>query len=260
MKTDEEVDESIDYLKQVNQRAAIRRIFMQGADAFVLSYDRLMRLGEKLHEALPSLETIGGYGRMSDLCNKTVEQLRTLHEEQGYENVHFGVESADGDLLKLVNKGYDEELLWEQGQKIHESGMPWTAGYMLGLGGHDYPDTHPLKSAKFFSATVPSRLGIVSTTYVRDRYTHFIPPMFIDVKEGRFVETGELERYRELRKLVEHLECETMLDGRHSTMPYYISGRIPQDRQKILADIDTVFEQADEEQMGYFRHYVVAEV
>jgi radical SAM superfamily enzyme YgiQ (UPF0313 family) len=205
MKTDEEVDESIDYLKQVNQRAAIRRIFMQGADAFVLSYDRLMRLGEKLHEALPSLETIGGYGRMSDLCNKTVEQLRTLHEEQGYENVHFGVESADGDLLKLVNKGYDEELLWEQGQKINESGMPWTAGYMLGLGGHDYPNTHPLKSAKFFSATVPTRLGIVSTTYVRDRYTHFIPPMFIDVKEGRFVEAGELERYRELRKLVEHL-------------------------------------------------------
>ncbi|MGI6033036.1 MAG: hypothetical protein ACOX69_06425 [Coriobacteriales bacterium] len=43
-------------------------------------------------------------------------------------------------------------------------------------------------------------------------------------------------------------------------MPYYISGRIPQDRQKILTDIDTVLEQADEEQMGYFRHYVVAEV
>jgi hypothetical protein len=258
-KTDEEIAPGIEYLKLVDEHTPIRRIFLQGADALVLSYDRLMRISEMCHKAFPKLETIGGYGRMSDLCDKSVEQLRSLYDE-GYEGFYFGVETADDNLLKFVNKGYDADLLWEQGLKIHESGMPWLAGYMIGLGGHDYPDTHPIESAKFFSATVPQVIGTVSTTFVYDQYTQCEPPLLADVRSGKFVEAGEIERYRELRTLIEHLDCETYVDGRHSTMPYFIYGKIPDDRQVMLDAIDKIIDQADENRLAMFRKYQVSEV
>jgi hypothetical protein len=259
VKTDEEIMHTVNYLKLVDRYTPVRRLFLQGADAFVLSYERLMHLSELFHDALPHLEAIGGYGRMSDLCNKTVEQLRELHEA-GYANIHFGVETADGNLLAFINKGYDTDLLWEQGQKIHESGLPWTAGYMLGLGGHGYSDSHPLKSAEFFSATVPARIGVVSTTLVYDTYTHMEPPLLDDVRRGKFVEAGEIERFLELRKFIEHIDCETYIDARHSTMPYYIFGKLPEEREQMLQSIDRIVAQADEERLVMFRKYEVAEV
>jgi radical SAM superfamily enzyme YgiQ (UPF0313 family) len=259
VRTDEEIEYVLDYYKLVDRYTPVKRLFLQGADALVLSYDRLMEISEMCHKALPSLETIGGYGRMNDLCDKTIEQLRSMHDA-GFENFHFGVETADGNLLKLMNKGYGTDLLWEQGQKIHESGMPWTAGYMLGLGGHNYPDTHPIKSAEFFSATVPSRIGIVSTTLVYDNYTKMEPPLLKDVREGKFVEAGEKERYRELRKLIENIDCETNIYAIHSTMPYYVYGDLPKDRDEMLKSIDHILEIGDEERMVNFRKYEVAEV
>ena len=116
--TDKEIERSLKYLSLVDAKTPIKRIFLQGADPFVLSYDRLMEIREKLFSTLPNLESIGGYGRMTDICNKSVDQLKSLHEA-GFTDFFFGVESADDALLKFVNKGYDADTLWEQGMKMH---------------------------------------------------------------------------------------------------------------------------------------------
>ena len=49
-----------------------KRIFLQGADPFLLSYDRLKRIMDLIKEYLPWGVSVGGYGRVDSVKNKSV--------------------------------------------------------------------------------------------------------------------------------------------------------------------------------------------
>ena len=83
----------------------VTRIFLQGADPFLLSYDRLKRIMDLIKEYLPWGVSVGGYGRVDSVKNKSVEQLRSL-KEMGYDMIVFGIESGDDAVLDKMNKGY----------------------------------------------------------------------------------------------------------------------------------------------------------
>ena len=249
----------LEYLQMVNQTKPIKRIFYQGANAFCLSYDRLMGVAELIREYLPDVESLGSYCRITDLKNKSVEQLIKLREV-GYERLLIGVESGDGELLKRVNKGFGEEELYESGAKLNESGMTWDGTFMVGLGGKDYGDRHAIKSAEFFNFATPLNIGGVSLTLIYDYHTCKIPPLLQEVREGTFVEAGEIERLHEMLTFVEHLKCHTNLSFVHSTMPYQFAGRIPEHRQQFLDAIEKTIEVADEEKLRWFRDNRVFEV
>ena len=51
------------------------RLYLQGADPFLLSYEKLRHIADLIHEYLPSVQSIGGYGRVDSVKNKSVEQL-----------------------------------------------------------------------------------------------------------------------------------------------------------------------------------------
>lgn len=70
------------------------RIWLQGADPFLLSFERLKRIAELIHTHFPFVKTIGGYGRIDSLRNKTIDQLKQL-KELGYAGIVFGVESGE---------------------------------------------------------------------------------------------------------------------------------------------------------------------
>ena len=52
------------------------RIYLQGADPLIRSYEDLVKIAEMIHKYLPEVETTGGYARVDNLKNKTVEQLK----------------------------------------------------------------------------------------------------------------------------------------------------------------------------------------
>ncbi|MBQ3302207.1 MAG: hypothetical protein IJH04_08720, partial [Eggerthellaceae bacterium] len=180
---------------------------------------------------------------------------RSLHQA-GFASFYFGVESADDVVLKRVNKGYDSAELYEAGMKLKESGMPWTCAIMLGLGGHDYGLDHAIKTAEFFTATEPTIIGCVSLTLVYDHYTCMEPPLKKLVEAGKFVEAGEIERYKELRAFIDHLDARTFFTCQHSTMPVGFSAVLPDQKKDLLASIDAVIEEGDEAGMAWFRDRV----
>ncbi len=53
-----------------------KRIFLQGADPFVLETKRLLEIASLIHEYLPSVETIACFGRVTSVYNKTVDDIR----------------------------------------------------------------------------------------------------------------------------------------------------------------------------------------
>ena len=152
-----------------------------------------------------------------------------------------------------MNKGYDSAELYEAGLKLHESGMPWTCNIIFGLGGEGYGYEHARKTADFFNATCPNVIGGVSLRLVYDPHTKMEPPLLHDVREGSFVEAGEIERYLEMRAFIERLDIETTFACRHTTMPYGFTVRLPGQKDDLLKRLNQIIDEGDEYYMRLFR-------
>ena len=242
----DEVEFYLRFIANGDRNIPVKRIFLQGSNALHLSYDELMEISELIYKRLPNLESIGSYGRIDDLRDKSVEQLRSLREA-GYDRLFFGVESADDNLLALMNKGYDSTELYEAGGKLKESGMQWACTIMFGMGGHGYGFGHAEKSADFINFAQPDITGAVSMTLVFDPFTKMYAPLHYAVERGEFVEAGEIERYEEMRAFVERVEADTLFAAGHSTLPKGFRAKLPDQKEELIAAITQVIENEDEE-------------
>ena len=65
------------------------------------------------------MEVIYLAGRVTDLKNKTVEELKKL-KELGIREISLGVESGDDWTLDRIHKGYHAEDILEQCHKLEE--------------------------------------------------------------------------------------------------------------------------------------------
>lgn len=150
---------------------AFPRIWLQGADPFLLSFSRLKRIANLIHKYLPFVKSIGGYGRIDSLKNKTVEQLKEL-KELGYSGIVFGVESGDDRILKFMNKGYKADEIVPQLSKMDAAGLNYEVIFLSGLGGKGYGLDHARKTAAVFNQLHPDRVLIAGLTIFPDTPPH----------------------------------------------------------------------------------------
>ena len=85
-------------------RPGTDHIWAAGGDPFSMSTRRLLELAALVHEYLPGA-TISTYARVDSMRNKTVDDLRALHDA-GYTDIMIGIESGDDEVLAHANKGY----------------------------------------------------------------------------------------------------------------------------------------------------------
>ena len=251
----EEVEFYLRFIANGDKNIPVKRIFLQGSNALHLSYDELAQIAELVYSRLPNLESIGTYGRISDLRDKSVEQLRSLRDA-GYDRLFFGVESADDDLLSLMNKGYDSAELYEAGAKLKESGMQWACTVMFGMGGRGYGFGHAEKTADFINFAQPDITGAVSMTLSFDPFTKMYAPLHGAVERGEFIEAGEIERYEEMREFVKRVNVATLFAAGHSTLPKGFRAVLPEQKEELVAAITEVIETADENTLKQLRERV----
>ncbi len=72
-----------------------RRVFLTGANPFVLSYDKLTAIAELIHEHLPSVKSFGSFARITDVTPKTNEELTKLWT-MGFDGLTIGIETGWG--------------------------------------------------------------------------------------------------------------------------------------------------------------------
>lgn len=53
----------------------IQRVFLTGANPFVLKTEKLLKIAALIHKYLPSVDSIGCFARITDSENKTDEEL-----------------------------------------------------------------------------------------------------------------------------------------------------------------------------------------
>lgn len=238
-----EVEEDIKEL--ANYGWDFKRIYLQGADPFILSYEKLAKVAELIHKYMPQVQSIGGYARVDNVKNKTVEELRKL-KDMGYSNFYFGNESGDDYILKRMNKGYEAKVVVEMLSKLDEAGMPYIMNFLGGLGGHGYGLDHALKSANVINQLHPTMVYASELTLFPDT------PLSKDLYTGKFVESTEEERFEELKALIEAINIPTVFKAEHVTMPAPIRGALPKDKVEICGYLDSLIDAAKN---GAFDNY-----
>lgn len=243
----EEIKADLAELIHMNLNA--KRIFLQGADPFVLSYDKLMIIAELIHEYLPTVESIGGYARINNIVDKSVAELRAL-SEAGYSNPYFGIESGDDVILERVNKGYTSELITEQCSKMDAAGFRYVANFLNGLGGHGYGMKHAQDSARILNALKPTMIYASSLTLMPGT------PLYRQSQTGEFKEATEVEKLQEMMEFIKSLTTTTIFEAVHVSIAVPIVGAIPQDKDKMIAAMQHVIDNTQESKLNSFRESI----
>lgn len=241
---EKEIIEDLQEIKASGHK--INRIFLQGADPFLLSYDKLKRIMELIRKYLPWTVSVGGYGRVDSLKNKSVEQLVSL-KNMGYDMIVFGIESGDDTILEKMNKGYRSEDIAAQLSKMDAAGMRYSVIFLYGLGGHGYGMSHAVQTAQVLNKLSPVRVLASGLSIFPDT------PLMEDVRTGNFTEATETEKIRELYAFIEALNIPTLLDATNvsNMMPVY--GNLPQEKEKILAMLRQGMSECKEADLRYHR-------
>lgn len=215
------------------------RVFLLNGDAFVLGYDKLKALAGTIRRYLPDCRIISMYAGITNIKDKTVEQLRDLRE-MGITKLTIGVETGDDIVLARVRKGYTAHDIVEQCGKLDEAEMRYSIIYLGALAGHGEGERNALESAKVFNRIHPTHIGATSLTLLPGS------ELYADAVAGRFREAGELERAKELLTLVDNLEIETFFAANHVSNNVVVKGHLPEDKEGMVSLLREYIEEYDE--------------
>lgn len=227
----EEIMADMDEVAERYPLRAIRSLFLADGNTILMKTDQLVRVLEHARKRFPWLERITSYGASQYLVLKTPEEMRRL-AEAGLNRIHCGMESGHDPLLERIHKGGTMDTHIRGGRLVKDAGMELSMYYMPGLGGYEMSKAHALDSAKVLNAVNPDFI----------RLRTFVPvegsPLCEDIRAGRFSLMEPHDVLREIRTLVEHLETTGLFYSDHWNNFADISGTLPEDKKRMLTDID----------------------
>ena len=77
--------------------------------------------------------------------------------------------------------------------------------------------------------------------------------LYREIRNGNWEEVGEHEKYRELRTLVENLKTPTYFAAMGASNAFQLRGRLPEDKDKLLASLDRILSGVSEEDLRRYR-------
>ncbi len=210
----------------------IATLFFPAGNTMAMETKDLAAVCDHARKVFPRLERITVYGSSPFIDRKSQEELNTL-ARAGLSRIHVGLESGDDEVLKRVKKGTTAQEQVRAGTKVLEAGMELSLYALLGLGGQELTHQHALNTAGILNQ-------IRNPHFVRLRT--LVPKintlLLHQIKKGRFRLLGAHGILAETRLLLENLDLETELTSDHYTNYLNLSGRLPQDKERLLAQVD----------------------
>ncbi len=210
----------------------IESVFFADGNTIIMKTEQLLEIFDYTKNLFPHLERITVYGSSRFVNRKSLEDLKRLHAA-GLERVHTGMESGDDITLERIRKGTTSQEIISAGLKLKEAGISVSEYYLVGIGGRERSREHAINSALTLNSFSPN--------YIRLRTLIPIPgtPLYDDYKKGDFTLLSPHEALREVRLLIENLECDnTQLLSDHINNYWNVYGMLPQDKDKMLAELD----------------------
>lgn len=224
----------------------IRRVFLTGANPFVLKTEKLLEIAGLIRKYLPSVESIGCFARITDSVKKTDEELIKLRQA-GYNGLTIGVETGDDAALAFMRKGYTSQDILTQCKRLEQAGIEYGFFYLTSISGKGNGESGAKATAQIFNQLHPFLVGPNMLTIYPDS------ELYREIQNGNWEEEGELEKYRELRTLVESLNISTYFAAMGASNAFQLRGRLPEDKEKLLAALDRIISEVSEEDLCRYR-------
>ncbi|MBA4393061.1 MAG: radical SAM protein [Desulfobacca sp.] len=221
-------------------------VFLQDANNLVLPADDLVEILTYLRREIPEITRITSYARSKTVSRKSLEELTAI-KKAGLDRIHIGLESGSDAVLQLMKKGVTAAEHIDAGKKVKEAGISLSEYWMPGLGGKALWKEHALETARVLNAVNPD--------YVRIRSLR-IPeriPLYQLVAEGTFQPLNDDEMAEEIRLMIDHLEgiTSTITSDHIMNLLEDVSGKLPQDKGKMLAALDAYLQLSGEDRLVY---------
>lgn len=224
----------------------IRRAFLTGANPFVLSGRRLMDIAELIQKYMPSIKTIGCFARITDVTQKSDEELASLRQA-GYDGLTIGIETGDDEALDFMNKGYAAADIVEQCRRLDRAGIGYSFFYLVGISGAGRGEIGAKATAEVCNQLHPALIGVNMLTVYPDS------ELYQEIQRGRWKEESELEKYREVRTLLENLNIPTRFAAMGASNAFQFQGSLPEEREVLAAALDRIIETVGEEELRAYR-------
>lgn len=248
----EDIEEDLQEIQRaVNDRDDLRieRVFLTGANPFVLSYGKLKTIAALIHKYIPSVRSIGSFARITDITPKTDGELADLCAD-GYDGLTIGIETGDEKALAHMDKGYTPTDIVTQCKRLDAAGIHYSFFYLVGISGAGRGETGARSTAQICDQTHPTLIGAnMLTIYPGSK-------LYAEIQRGIWREQGELEKYREVRTLIESLHIPTIFAAMGASNAYQFHGRLPRDKEKLLSFLDGIIENTSEEGLRRYRQNV----
>lgn len=216
-----------------------RRIFLADGDVMVLSFERLHTMLEALNRLFPQLARVNLYANGSSILAKSDAELATLRALK-LNTLYVGVESGDEGLLARVNKGETAAGMCEAVRRAQAAGLRCSVMVLLGLAGREGSAQHADATARVLNQMQPRLLSAL----------RFVEVPGLTMFEGYRTAT-EFEAVSELVRLLRGLELErTVFRANHTSNPVPLEGRLPKDRDALVALLERLLPRLDKRGPG----------
>lgn len=226
-----------------------KTIFLGDGNAFGLDTQHLLWILERIHHYFPGCEAVNMDATVTNISQKSDEELKTLYDA-GVRNLYLGIESGLDDVLAFMKKDHDLQQAYTQIARIQKVGMIFNAHMMTGIAGKGRGLENAQATAEFFNRTKPHKVINFSV------FHHKRAPLFRDIEAGRYETADEQENLHEERRFMELIEVPGMVyDAFHDTLELRFRGTFPQDREKMLAQVDKAIAHWDQQpsELHFFR-------
>jgi len=211
-----------------------KRIFLADGDVMRRSFDDIEHILDMLNDSFPKLARVNLYANGSSIAAKSQEQLRTLRSLKLH-TLYMGLESGDEEILKCCRKGETAAQMIDAGIEAHDCGLRMSVMILLGLGGADHSREHAEHTTEALNRMQPRLLSALRVIPIEGT------DLYDDVARGRFRQLTEHEVVLELRQIIAGLKLHsTVFRANHSSNVIPLEGRLPRDKDRLLADLDVL--------------------
>ncbi len=211
-------------------------LFLADGDVLAMPHADLIRLLETIRQQVPQVRRISSYASSRNISGKTDEELRQ-YRSLGLLRLYMGLESGHDPTLKAIAKGVDAAAMVEAARRIREADIALSVSCILGIAGKEQSQAHALATAEVLNRMQPQYIGVLTLMLLENT------PLYRRYREGRFVLPDHSELLLELRTMVQHLDLPRCLfSANHPSNYLTLNGRLPKDREEMLALIDQALE------------------
>lgn len=210
----------------------VTRLFVADGDALAMELAHWEPLLLAAREAFPRLRRVSAYATALNVAAKTDGELRRLRE-LGLSLLYVGPETGDDVTFQRIAKGAGFAEHADAARRAHAAGMKLSAIFLLGAGGTDRSREHAEGSARLVTEMDPEFLSLLTLTVVPGT------PIATLTARGDFALPSIEGMLGELRTIVaDSRPTAAIFRTNHASNYLTLEGRLPRDRDRILATVD----------------------